>query len=86
MNSDAIIDELQAQMPEASVTTSSIAEDALEKYVSDHIAKRDSTKFFIEVSTADATEEDMIKESLRPSIQDFDETKENYSPMGSLHG
>jgi len=35
---DAIIDELQAQMPEASVTTSSIARYALEKYVSDHIA------------------------------------------------
>ena len=55
---DAIIDELQAQMPEASVTTSSIARYALEKYVSDHIAKRDGTKIFIEVSTADATEED----------------------------
>ena len=42
---DAIIDELQAQMPEASVTTSSIARYALEKYVSDHIAKRDGTRF-----------------------------------------
>jgi len=42
---DAIIDELQAQMPEASVTTSSIARYALEKYVNDHIAKRDGTKF-----------------------------------------
>jgi len=56
---DAIIDELQAQMPEASVTTSSIARYALEKYVSDHIAKRDGTKIFIEISTADATEEDI---------------------------
>jgi len=51
---DAIIDELQAQMPEASVTTSSIARYALEKYVSDHIAKRDGTKILIEISTADA--------------------------------
>jgi len=45
---DAIIDELQAQMPEASVTTSSIARYALEKYVNDHIAKRDGTKILIE--------------------------------------
>ena len=50
---------LQAQMPEASVTTSSIARYALEKYVSDHIAKRDGTKIFIEINTADATEEDI---------------------------
>jgi len=42
-----------------SVTTSSIARYALEKYVSDHIAKRDGTKIFIEVSTADATDEDI---------------------------
>jgi len=27
--------------------------------VSDHIAKRDGTKIFIEISTADATEEDI---------------------------
>src|SRR5690606_4334595 len=56
---DAIIDELQAQMPEASVTTSSIARYALEEYVSDPIAKRDCTKIFIEVSTAHATDEDI---------------------------
>ena len=56
---DSIIGELQAQIPEASVTTSSIARYALEKYVSDHIAKRDGTKIFIEVSTADATDEDI---------------------------
>jgi len=43
----------------ASVTTSSIARYALEKFVSDHIAKRDGTKIFIEISTADATEEDI---------------------------
>jgi hypothetical protein len=77
---DAIIDELQAQMPEASVTTSSIARYALEKYVSDHIAKRDGTKIFIEVSTADATEED-IKNLYDLLSKLFDETKENYSPM-----
>ncbi|WP_372998499.1 hypothetical protein [Lutispora sp.] len=77
---DAIIDELQAQMPEASVTTSSIARYALEKYVSDHIAKRDGTKIFIEVSTADATEED-IKNLYDLISRLFDETKENYSPM-----
>ncbi|AEV67839.1 hypothetical protein [Acetivibrio clariflavus] len=76
---DAIIDELQAQMPEASVTTSSIARYALEKYVSDHIAKRDGTKIFIEVSTADATEED-IKNLYGLLSKLFDETKENYSP------
>jgi len=46
-------------MPEASVTTSSIARYALEKYVSDHIAKRDGTKILIEINTADATEEDI---------------------------
>ncbi|RXE57640.1 hypothetical protein [Acetivibrio mesophilus] len=77
---DAIIDELQAQMPEASVTTSSIARYALEKYVSDHIAKRDGTKIFIEVSTAHATEED-IKNLYDLISRLFDETKENYSPM-----
>ena len=77
---DAIIDELQVQMPEASVTTSSIARYALEKYVSDHIAKRDGTKIFIEISTADATEED-IKNLYGLLSKLFDETKENYSPM-----
>ena len=77
---DAIIDELQAQMPEASVTTSSIARYALEKYVSDHIAKRDGTKIFIEINTADATEED-IKNLYGLLSKSFDETKENYSPM-----
>ncbi|MEN2776805.1 hypothetical protein ABCY62_17445 [Acetivibrio clariflavus] len=76
---DAIIDELQAQMPEASVTTSSIARYALEKYVSDHIAKRDGTKIFIEVSTAHATEEN-IKNLYDLISRLFDETKENYSP------
>ena len=76
---DAIIDELQAQMPEASVTTSSIARYALEKYVSDHIAKRDGTKIFIEVSIAHATEED-IKNLYDLISRLFDETKENYSP------
>ena len=60
---DSIINELQAQIPEASITTSSIARYALEKYVIDHIAKRDGTKIIIEVSTADAADED-IKNSL----------------------
>jgi hypothetical protein len=77
---DSIIAELQAQMPEASVTTSSIARYALEKYVSDHIAKRDGTKIFIEVSTTDATDED-IKNLYGLLSKLFDETKENYSPM-----
>ena len=77
---DAIIDELQVQMPEASVTTSSIARYALKKYVSDHIAKRDGTKIFIEVSTAHATDED-IKNLYDLISKLFDETKENYSPM-----
>ena len=77
---DAIINELQAQMPEASVTTSSIARYALEKYVSDYIAMRDGTKIIIEVSTADATEED-IKNLYDLLSKLFDETKENYSPM-----
>ncbi len=77
---DSIIAELQAQMPEARVTTSSIARYALEKYVSDHIAKRDGTKIFIEISTADATEED-IKNLYDLISKLFDETKENYSPM-----
>ncbi len=56
---DSIIAELQAQMPEASVTTSSITRFALEKFASDYIAKRDGTKIFIEISTADATDEDI---------------------------
>jgi len=77
---DAIIGELQAQMPEASVTTSSIARYALEKYVSDHIAKRDGTKIFIEINTADATEEE-IKNLYDLLSKLFDEAKENYSPM-----
>ncbi|WP_265447938.1 hypothetical protein [Acetivibrio straminisolvens] len=77
---DVIVGELQAQMPEASVTTSSIARYALEKYVSGHIAKRDGTKIFIEISTADATDED-IKNLYDLISKLFDETKENYSPM-----
>ena len=77
---DTIIGELQTQMPEASITTSSIARYALEKYVSDHIAKRDGTKIFIEVSTAHATDED-IKNLYDLISRLFDETKENHSPM-----
>ena len=77
---DAIVGELQAQMPEASVATSSIARYALEKYVSDHIAKRDGTKIFIEINTADATEEE-IKNLYDLLSKLFDEAKENYSPM-----
>jgi hypothetical protein len=76
---DSIIDELQTQIPEASVTTSSIARYALEKYVSDHIAKRDGTKLFIEVNTAIASEED-IKTLYDLISKLFDETNENYSP------
>lgn len=75
---DSIIDELQAQIPEASVTTSSIARHALEKYVSEHIAKRDGTKLFIEVNTAITSEED-IKTLYDLISKLFDETKENYS-------
>uniref|UniRef100_UPI00223F3CC2 hypothetical protein n=2 Tax=Acetivibrio straminisolvens TaxID=253314 RepID=UPI00223F3CC2 len=71
---DAIIDELQARMPEASVTTSSIARYALEKYVSDYIAKRDETKIFIEINTADATDED-IKNLYDLISKLFDEAK-----------
>src|SRR5690554_410114 len=76
---DSIIGELQKQMPEASVTTSSIARYALEKYVNDHIAKRDGTKIFIEINTADATDED-IKNLYDLISKLFDETKENCSP------
>jgi hypothetical protein len=72
---DSIIDELQAQMPEASVTTSSIARHALEKYVNDHIAKRDGSKIFIEVSTAYATEEDINNLYTLPGKL-FDESKD----------
>lgn len=75
---DSIIGELQEQMPEASVTTSSIARYALEKYVSEHIAKRDGTKLFIEVNTAIASEGD-IKTLYDLISKLFDETKENYS-------
>ena len=75
-----IIDDLEAQMPEASVSTSSIARYALEKYVSDYIAMRDGTKIFIEVSTADASDDD-IKNLYDLISKLFDETKENYSPM-----
>jgi len=82
---DAIIDELQAQMPEASVTTSSIARYALEKYVSDHIAKRDGTKIFIEVSTADATDED-IKNLYDLLSKLFERNKGELLTNGSLHG
>lgn len=75
---DSIIDELQQEMPEASVTTSSIARYALEKYVSDHIAKRDGTKIFIEVSTSFATEED-IKNLYDLLSKMLDDAKENHS-------
>lgn len=70
-------------MPEASVTTSSIARYALEKYVSDHIAKRDGTKIFIEISTANATEKDInTPYDLLGKL--FDETKENHSQMVNI--
>ena len=75
---NSIIDELQAQMPEASVTTSSIARHALEKYVSDHIAKRDETKIFIEIGTEDATDDD-IKNLYNLISKMLDDAKENYS-------
>lgn len=75
---DSIIAELQAQMPEASVTTSSIARYALEKYVSDYIAKRDGTKIFIEIGTADATDDD-IKNLYNLVSKMLDDAKENYS-------
>lgn len=75
---DTLIAELQAQMPEACVTTSSIARYALEKYVSDYIAKRDGTKIFIEVSTADTTDED-IKNLYNLISKTLDDAKENYS-------
>ncbi len=87
---DSIIGELQKQMPEASVTTSSIARYALEKYVSDHIAKRDGTKIFIEVSTAFATQEDInTLYDLLGKL--FDETKQNHTQpvhlmMGEIFG
>ncbi len=75
---DSIIAELQSQMPEASVTTSSIARYALEKYVSDYISKRDGTKIFIEIGTADATDED-IKNLYNLVSKLMDDAKENYS-------
>jgi hypothetical protein len=75
---DSIIAELQAQMPEASVTTSSIARYALEKYVSDYIAKRDGTKIFIEIGTEDATDDD-IKNLYNLVSKILDDAKENYS-------
>ena len=75
---DSIIDELQAQMPETSVTTSSIARYALEKYVNNHIAKRDGTKIFIEVSTANTSGED-IKNLYNLISKMLDEAKVNYS-------
>ncbi len=75
---DSIIAELQAQMPEASVTTSSIARYALEKYVSDYIAKRDGTKIFIKIGTEGATD-DGIKNLYNLVSKMLDDTKENYS-------
>ena len=53
---NTIIEELLKEMPEESVTTSSITRYTLQKYVREHIAKRYGTKIFIEVSTADVTE------------------------------
>ena len=75
---DSIIAELQTQMPEASVTTSSIARYALEKYVSDYIAKRDGTKIFIKIGTEGATD-DGIKNLYNLVSKMLDDTKENYS-------
>jgi len=66
-------------MLEASVTTSNITRYALEKYVSEYIAKRDGTKIFIEVFTADTTDEN-INNLYDLLSRLFDETKENYSP------
>ena len=56
---DTIIDELKAQIPEASVTSIKPRKIRSAKYVSNHIVKRDGTKIFIEINTTDATEEDI---------------------------
>jgi len=75
---NAIIGELQKQMPEASVTKSSIARYALEKYVGDHIAKRDGTKVFIDVNTNYASKEDI--KTLYDIVGNLlEEAKENHT-------
>lgn len=56
---DQIVAELQAQTPEANVSTSSVARYALESYVDRHIAKRDKTKIFSEINISDFTKEDI---------------------------
>ena len=53
--------------------------------MSDHIAKRDGTKIFIEISTADATEED-IKNLYDLLSKLFDGNKGELLTNGSLHG
>lgn len=55
---DRIVLELQAEMPEASVSTSSVARYALEKYIDTHIAKRDGTKLFFEINISEFTKAD----------------------------
>ena len=74
------IDELQAQMSEASVTTSSIARYALEKYVT--LYRQVTEPIFIEVSTADATDEDINLYDLISKMLD----EEGITTDSSLHG
>jgi hypothetical protein len=56
---DSIVKEIQENTPEASVTSSSIARYALEKYISDYRAKKSREKIFIEINTRGATKDDM---------------------------
>lgn len=55
---DRIVLELQAQTPEANVSTSSVARYALEKYVDTYIAKRDETKLFAEINISEFIKKD----------------------------
>lgn len=56
---DQIVAELQVQTPEASVSTSSVARYALERYIDTHIAKRDKTKLFVEINTSELSKDDI---------------------------
>jgi uncharacterized protein (DUF2235 family) len=73
---DQIVAELQEQTPEANVSTSSVARYALEKYVDTHIAKRDGTKLFIEVSTLGLTKDEIaaLYDSVNKMVDNVPET------------
>jgi uncharacterized protein YicC (UPF0701 family) len=58
---ERIVEEIQADTPEANVTASSIARYALEKYIQDYMDKKHLEKIFIEICLYTVTKEELTK-------------------------